>query len=67
MLLARVKVEGSLGAHCVGLGQFGENLPVVAACNKGPINCSTPVFCFDGFGLCLPGKGSLAGPVLRGR
>ena len=34
-MLARVKVEGIFGVHRARLRQFGDNLPVVAACNKG--------------------------------
>ncbi|CAK9061069.1 TPR_REGION domain-containing protein [Durusdinium trenchii] len=35
LVLARAKVDGNAQLHCARLRQYGDNMPVVAACSKG--------------------------------
>ena len=44
LVLARAKVDGTAQLHCVRLRQYGDNMPVVAACSKGM--STAPPLCF---------------------
>ena len=44
LVLARAKVDNGLFAHAVCLRQFGDNLAVVASCNKGLSTSGTMSF-----------------------